>query len=91
MRGHRCATRRVRSVMFAHAGETVSRPCLRERAVSREAAGTVRAEHDADASRSFAAVEWHYSDRLLEPCRDRNHSAQHSDGSGRQGRHEATH
>ena len=24
-----------------------------------------RAEHDADARRSFAAVEWHYSDRLL--------------------------
>ena len=25
-----------------------------------------RAEHDADACRSFAAVEWHYLDRLLE-------------------------
>jgi hypothetical protein len=24
-----------------------------------------RAENDADARRSFAAVEWHYSDRLL--------------------------
>ena len=27
--------------------------------------GFFRAENDADARRSFAAVEWHYSDRLL--------------------------
>ena len=29
--------------------------------------GFFRAENDADARRSFAAVEWHYSDRLLVP------------------------
>jgi hypothetical protein len=27
--------------------------------------GVFRAENDADACRSFAAVEWHYSERLL--------------------------
>ena len=27
--------------------------------------GSLGAENDADAGRSFAAVEWHYSDRLL--------------------------
>jgi len=27
-----------------------------------------RAENDADACRSFAAVEWHYSDRLRGPA-----------------------
>jgi hypothetical protein len=27
--------------------------------------GLFRAENDADACRSFAGVEWHYSDRLL--------------------------
>ena len=29
--------------------------------------GFFRAENEADAGRSFAAVEWHYSDRLLAP------------------------
>jgi hypothetical protein len=39
--------------MFVRAAEMVRRP------------GLFRAENDADACRSFAAVEWHYSDRLL--------------------------
>jgi len=30
--------------------------------------GFFRAENDADACRSFAAVEWHYSDRLRGPA-----------------------
>jgi hypothetical protein len=39
--------------MFVRAAEMVRRP------------GLFRAENDADASRSFAAVEWHDSDRVL--------------------------
>ena len=37
--------------------------CARRRDVRRP--GLFRAENDADACRSFAAVEWHYPDRLL--------------------------
>jgi hypothetical protein len=40
--------------MFVRAAEMVRRP------------GLFRAENNPDACRSFAAVEWHYSDRLLE-------------------------
>jgi hypothetical protein len=39
--------------MFVRAVEMVRRP------------GLFRAENDADARRSFAAVEWHDSDRVL--------------------------
>ena len=45
--------RRISRTMFVRAAEMVRRP------------GLFRAENDADACRSFAAVEWHYSDRLL--------------------------
>ena len=45
--------RRISRTMFVRAAEIVRRP------------GLFRAENDADAGRSFAAVEWHYSDRLL--------------------------
>jgi hypothetical protein len=31
-----------------------------------------RAENDADVCRSFAAVEWHYSDRLLVTMKSRH-------------------
>ena len=40
--------------MFVRAAEMVRRP------------GLFRAENDAGACRSFAAVEWHYSDRPLD-------------------------
>jgi hypothetical protein len=45
--------RRISRAMFVRAAEMVRRP------------GLFRAENDADASRSFAAVEWHDSDRVL--------------------------
>jgi hypothetical protein len=45
--------RRISRTMFVRDAEMVRRP------------GLFRAENDADACRSFAAVEWHYSDRLL--------------------------
>jgi hypothetical protein len=45
--------RRISRTMFVRAAEMVRRP------------GLFRAENDADACRSFVAVEWHYSDRLL--------------------------
>ena len=38
--------------------------------------GFFRAENDADASRSFAAVEWHYSERLLHYA-NRSHAPAH--------------
>ena len=38
--------------------------------------GFFRAENDADASRSFAVVEWHYLDRLLHYA-DRPHAPAH--------------
>src|SRR5688500_9781118 len=45
--------RRISRTMFVRAAEMVRRP------------GLFRAENNADACRSFAAVEWHYSDRRL--------------------------
>jgi hypothetical protein len=51
--------RRISRAMFVRAAEMVRRP------------GLFRAENDADACTSFAAVEWHDSDRFLVPfeCR----------------------
>jgi hypothetical protein len=51
--------RRISRTMFVRAAEMVRRP------------GLFRAESDADVCRSFAAVEWHYSDRLLGTKRHR--------------------
>jgi hypothetical protein len=45
--------RRISRTMFVRAAERMRRP------------GLFRAENDPDACRSFAAVEWHYLDRLL--------------------------
>jgi hypothetical protein len=45
--------RRISRTMFVRAAEMVRQP------------GLFRSEDDADACRSFAAVEWHDSDKLL--------------------------
>ena len=46
--------------------------------------GFFRAENDADVSRSFAAVEWYYSDRLLDRRIQRASGVRSAAGLGKQ-------